>query len=132
MIFLSDPLCQSVSLLAWQSRKVKRIVNSTLAAEALQMVDAAGKAYWLRCLLEEIIPTKIHVPIHCITDSKILCDAVHSTKQVLDNRLRIDLAMLKEMVHNKEVNKVTWVPKDQQIADCLTKRGEAAVYFYKQ
>ena len=121
LIFLSDQLNKSLSLIAWQSRKLRRVVNSTLSAEALQMIDAAGKAYWIQCLLEEVC--KIKIPIQCVTDSKTLYEAVHSTKQVLDNRLRIDIAILKEMITKKEINEISWVPKEQQLADCLTKRG---------
>lgn len=106
LIFLVNQLNQSLSL---------------ISAETMQLIDAAGKGYWIQCLFEEIF--NIAPSIQCLTDSKTLYDAVHSTKQVLDNRLRVDLAILKEMIRNKEVNQITWVSKEQQIADCLTKRG---------
>ena len=46
-----------------------------------------------------------------------------STKRVEDRRLRIDLAVLEDMLAKKEISSVSWIASHQQLADCLTKRG---------
>ena len=45
IIFWSDTFGNSINPIAWQSHRIKRIVNSTLAAEAIALTEASGKAY---------------------------------------------------------------------------------------
>ena len=48
--------------------------------------------------------------IECRTDSSHqLYDAVYSIRPVLDKRLRIDIAVLKEMIERKEVTQIKWI-----------------------
>ena len=54
---------------------------------------------------------------------QFLYDAVHSTTQILDKRLRIKMAILREMVDRGEIAEISWIPTDKQIADSLTKKG---------
>ena len=53
-------------------------------------------------------------------------DTLNSKKNVDDKRLRIDLAILDEMLQRKDINSVSWVETSLQLADCLTKRGASA------
>ena len=55
-------------------------------------------------------------------DNHSLYDNVYSVKNVSEKRLRIDIAILKEMVQNGEL-KVFWVDSKTQVADVLTKKG---------
>ena len=73
-------------------------------------------------MISEIVAS-FSVPIHCFTDSKTLCHAVKSTKQITDKRLSIDLPMIKEKLESKEINHINWISNENQLADCLTKRG---------
>ena len=112
--------------IAWQSKRVKRIVKSTLAAETLAMVDMAEACMFYRKLLLEILQLSddpANVKITCRTDNSCLYDAVHSTTQILDKRLRIEMAILREMLDRKEITDISWVPADVQVADALTKKG---------
>ena len=45
IIFLSDTFGNNIDLIAWQSHRTKRIVNNRLAAEAMALIEASGKAY---------------------------------------------------------------------------------------
>ena len=67
--------------LAWGSKKIRRVVKSTLAAESLAMVEAVDVCYYLAHILSEILfmNTK-KVPIECYVDNHSLWDNVHSTK----------------------------------------------------
>ena len=95
--FLADEgnMCAPVM---WQSRKLKRVVKSAMAAETLE----------------------------CYTDSNQLYDAVYSLKLIEDKRLRIDMGLLQEMIARQEISKIVWVDKTQQLADSLTKLGASS------
>ena len=106
----------------WQSRKLKRVVKSTLAAETLALGEGAEASFYIASILKEVTKTK-EMPINCFVDNKSLVDALSSSKQVEDRRLRIDIAVLDDMLGKKEINCVKWVDTCNQLADCLTKRG---------
>ena len=106
----------------WQSRKIRRVVKSTLAAETLALLDCASAAVYIRAVLKEICRCD-EIPVYCYTDNKSLLDTLNSNKNVDDRRLRIDLAVLHDMLQRKEVNHIAWVDTSHQLANCLTKRG---------
>ena len=106
----------------WQSRKLRRVVKSTLAAETMAMLEAAETATYIAKILADI--TRQPQPlINCYVDNQSLVDSLNSSKCVDDKRLRIDLAVMKDMLSRGEVNQVKWVSSQSQLADSLTKRG---------
>ena len=105
----------------WQSRKVRRVVKSTLSAEALALLDCAETAIYISRMLLEL--TKMNIKIRCVIDNKSLFDALYSSKSIEDRRLRIDIAVLRDMIDRAEISDVSWVGTSLQLADCLTKRG---------
>ena len=46
---------------------------------------------------------------------------IHSSNLLRDKRLLIDMAVIREMLLNKEINSVEWLGSKSQQADCLTK-----------
>lgn len=123
--FLKDD-CGNLSPIMWQSKRLQRVVKSTMAAETLIQVEAAEAAFWLSNLLTEVCGRNVLNSIICYTDSRQLFEAVHSIKSVVDKRLRIDLSILKEMIDRGEITDVKWIDSKKQIANCLTKRGASA------
>ena len=123
VIFLRDSMGIRCPLL-WQSRKIRRVVKSTLSAEALALLDCAESAVFLSGIIREITGTSLD--IYCVTDCKSLHDALQSSNTLEDRRLRIDLAVLRDMLDRGEISKVSWVATSRQLADCLTKRGACA------
>ena len=113
--------------LSWQSRKLKRVVKSTLAAETLALLDCAKAAVFLSSVMFEL--TKHRVPIKCYVDSKSLVESLHSSRLVDDKQLRIDMAVLKDMMDQNEITSVSWVPTVHQLANGLTKRGASVAGF---
>ena len=112
--------------IAWQSKRIKRIVKSTLGAETLAMVDLTEACFYYRKLILDLLLLEDHpmnIKIRCKTDNSCLYDAVHSTTQILDKRLQIEMAVLREMVDRGEIAEISWIPTDKQIADSLTKKG---------
>ena len=56
-------------------------------------------------------------------DNSCLDNSVHSSTQILDKRLRIEMAILREMMDRKEIAEITRILTDEQVADSLTKKG---------
>lgn len=63
------------------------------------------------------------LPIDCFVDNKSLCENLYSTKSVEEKRLRLDIASIRELLAEKLIRSVVWIPTSQQISDCFTKRG---------
>ena len=122
IILLSDDVSKKLSPIAWQSKRIKRVVKSTLAAEMLALVEAAESCYWLQNILNEVLGTE-GCKIDCYIDSQSLYNAANSTTSLSDKRLRVDVAIIREMLQNNEISKLVWVPSNSQLADCLTKKG---------
>ena len=96
----------NVLLLSWSSRRLKRVVKSTLAAGTLILVEAAETSFWLTRIINEIL--KADVPIICHTDNHSLFETAYSNKAVEDKRLLVDIAIVCEMVQRKEAS-VKWI-----------------------
>ena len=118
LFLVSGLMCCTID---WSSAKLKRVVNSSLAAETLGMQLGIDSAIFNQQILSQMLDVKI--PIVAITDSKSLVDSVYSTSQVENKRLRCDVGMLKEDLAKNNIENLIWVPGEQQLADCLTKRG---------
>ena len=106
----------------WQSKRLKCVVKSAMAAETLIQVEAAEAGFWISNIITEIYNLKQNVPAECGTDSRQLYDAVHSIRAITGKRLRIDIALLQEMLLKKEISRIKWIACHEQIADCLTKQ----------
>ena len=111
--------------LHWQSKRIRRVAKSTQAAETLAMVDLVEACVYYKFFLCELlhIDDMTRIKVICKTDNSGMHDSSHSSTQILDKRLRIEMAILREMLSNKEITEITWVPNVHQIADALTKRG---------
>jgi len=108
--------------LDWGSRRIKRVVTSTLAAETLAVQDGVGRAYLLSTILKELLGKTKSVETVLFTDSKSLYDTVKTTNMIEDKKLLVDMCALREMEERNEVD-FCWIPTEEQIADSLTKAG---------
>jgi hypothetical protein len=115
----------------WTSATVKRVVRSTLAAEAYAVSEATETGQMLRQLLVEIRchskPKQLEVdaqkhPLIVCTDSGNLSKTVpKDTSTVADKRLRIVITMLRDVFLGVENTVLRWVPTRLMLADNLTK-----------
>ena len=122
------------SPLTWQSKRIRRTVRSTLAAETLAMTEAIDNAVFLASLYTELslgkaAPSKL--PIVCFTDCRSLWDALKSTKQVSEKRLRLEISSIRELLEQQQIKTVRWIETKSQLADCLTKRGASCLGLLK-
>ena len=94
LVFLTNEKEQEAATLAWTSNKVKRVVGSTLAAEALSLQEAVSHAIHLRSILAEVPGKQKEIPINSYVESNNLYQDVYSIKFVEDKRLRHDISQV--------------------------------------
>ena len=138
-----NPFCfwhgefQLVHLVYWTSSTIKRVVRSTLAAEAYSVSEAVEDAQWLRSVLGEMwpsVPTSLprslrtvemdflRRPIVTLSDSINLSQAVKSDKGTgLDKRLRIVTAILRQVLCGAQGATLAFFTTATMLADALTK-----------
>lgn len=78
----------------WQSIKIRRVVQSTLAEETLALADAVDSAISLSDLYAAHTTGNVrqHVlAILCVTNNPSLSDAIKSTESVAEKRLRLEI-----------------------------------------
>ena len=112
--------------LTWNSNKLKKIVDSTLAAESMSLSAAIKEAVYIKCILKELIGENYQIPIFCVIDSRGTRDAVYSTKLVEDRGTRLFIADIKQCLESNTIEKVIHVKGTSMLADCLTKRGASS------
>ena len=110
----------------WQSRKIRRVVKSTLAAECLATVEAAEISIYIASVLKEILQRSVDTCVYC--DNKNLVKAVHSSTNLEDKRLIIDVSILRDMLNQNELTQLKWVPTEHQLANSLTKQGASSKF----
>ena len=89
-----------------------------MSAETRAAVEALDAAYLMKKFNGKILEESLSVTLR--TDNKSLFDAIGATNLFQDKRLRVDLAALREMNDNDELN-IEWVDFKSQITDVLTK-----------
>ena len=70
-------------------------------------------------------PATDGLPLMCMTESHFN-DALKSTKQGGEKRLRLEISGIKELMEKNIVKEVKWQTSHTQLADCLTKRGASS------
>ena len=126
-----------LSPLAWVSKKIPRVVRSTLSAEAYAMSKAVDLLGWLRALWGVV-----HVPQFdwrqpergykllntaiVVTDCKSLFDLVTrlAMPSCEEHRTTLEVLLIKQRC--AENAQFRWIPTTLQVADCLTKNMDAS------
>ena len=125
-----------VSVLSWQGKKIKRVVRSSLAAEASSMPTCQEHLDWMRSMWEQMTRSEFVLenyyeqflkgrPSILVTDCKSLFDAIHkggAAPASRGKRLAIGLAIVKAKAVTGETD-LRWIDARYQIADCLTKHA---------
>ena len=73
------------SPLTWQSRRTRRVVNSTVAAECLAAIEAANSSVLLKAMIQEFYGLNIDVFIY--SDNRNLVDCVKTCTSVEDKKI---------------------------------------------
>ena len=121
-----------VAPVAWTSKRVDRVVRSTLGAEAAALSNSVDRLLWIRLLWswlrnpqgkwtkpEEVL-TKEN-PGALVTDCRSAFDLLTRTAvpQCSEHRTTIECLLIRERM--RENVKVRWVASQAMLSDCLTK-----------
>ena len=127
-----------VAPVAWTSKRVPRVVRSTLGAEAAALSNTVDRLMWLRILWawtqnpkcewthpEKLLPQE--TPAALVTDCKSAYDLLTRTAlpQCAEHRTTIECLLIRERL--RENCKVRWVASQAMLADCLTKTMDSQV-----
>ena len=92
--------------LNWHSKRIQTVVRSSLAAEALALLDALDDAVYLMKLFSEVMfNDNYKIPMKIVIDNKSLYESLFSKKNVIEQCLRIDIAFIKENINNQTISK---------------------------
>ncbi len=121
------------STIEWSSSRIKRVVKSTLAAEAASLPVGQDKNEFARVALAYMfglanVGEKIAwqellkiVPGYLVVDCKSLYDYIHASSGLpSEKRVALDLVAVKEAVEIQG-DKIFWIPTAWMLADPLTK-----------
>ena len=106
-------------MLNWRSKRIQRVVCSSLAAETLALSGDVDNGIYLTKVLSKLFlfNDTYCIPIKVVTDGKSLYDALHLRKNVLEKCLRIDITLLKKFIDNKSITKNHYIPSQNQLAN---------------
>lgn len=122
IIFLADK-DQNATLLSWNSKKLKRIVRSTLAAETLALSDAVDTAHMInRVLSQLLLHEEEMLMVECLVDSHSLVESIRTTHTLTERRLLIDMSALREARDKEEID-IHWIETKRNLANPLTKKS---------
>ena len=124
IVFLADEAL-NLSPICWNSKRMKRVVRSTLAAEALALLEALDSATFFRQFISEMLERNTmsnSIPIKCFIDNRDLFVAISSSGNVSEKRLSAEVHFLQDASKNDNVD-FAWVATKDQLADVFTKVG---------
>ena len=128
---LLEGMAAPVTLVSWRSHRVKRVVASVSAADAMALSEAIAQGDWMRALWSEVVlglslresreQGKVP-PLISVTDSKGNYDHLHNETigPSEDRRSTIDLAIIGEGLQRPRTF-LRWVDGKGQEADALTR-----------
>ena len=111
-------------IVSWRCRKLRRVVSSSTAAEALSLNDTLDELVFVKEVLKELLgECAAGIPVELFTDSRNLYRSMMSTSLVDNPRLRTEVAKIQESLKKGEMHKLWQIPGQDMIADSLTKKG---------
>ena len=127
-----------VAPIAWTSKKVPRIVRSTLSAEAAALSNSVDRLLWIRMMWawisdpncewsnpEHVLEGQTRSAV--VTDCRSMYDILTRTAvpSCSEHRTTIECLLIRERL--KANCDVRWVSSQAMLADCLTKTMDASV-----
>jgi hypothetical protein len=137
VVLLENKETGFVNIVSWKTKKITRVCRSAKGADNRALDDAIDYAVNTARLVMEIYEGSIdlkspkQIPVTALTDSKSLWGSLHNTRQCEEKLLRSSVAGIKQLIELKMVEDVEWVPTAEQLADCMTKKGEKAEWLLK-
>ena len=129
VLVLENKKSSKCNIFSWKTKKISRICRSVKAAETRALESGLDEAVHFARMLHEIYEGEVNlkypkqVEVNALTDNKGLWENLNNTRQCDEKLLRNSIALIKQMVESKEVNRIDWVETNDMLADSLTKIG---------
>ena len=126
-----------IAPLAWSSKKVPRVVRSTLSAEAAALSTSVDRLLWIRMIWawledpdcewsspEEVLQEQNKAAV--VTDCRSMFDILTRTAvpSCSEHRTTIECLLIRERL--KSNCDIRWVSSQAMLADCLTKSMDSS------
>ena len=127
VVFLANKKTNRATTITWSSKKIERVVNSSLGAETLAVVKLIGVLYFIKNIFKQMYGYVAgNIPCLTLIDSKDLYEAVHNIKNPEDKRLIGDIIQIKQAIAIDDIiSELRYVPSQHMLADPLTKAGRS-------
>ena len=124
LVLLGNKRNDKIVPLLWKTKLVAKACRSPKDAETITLGTCADLSIFAAQQLEEILTgvkngEKFKSILFSDSDSSL--KSIVSSKQVERRYLRSDVAILKQFIEGKKIDKIVWVDDPHQIADILTK-----------
>ena len=129
VLVLENSKSSKCNVFSWKTKKISRICRSVKGAETRALENGLDEAVHFARMLHEIYEGEVNlkqpkqIEVNALTDNKGLWENLNNTRQCDEKLLRNSIALIKQMVENKEVKRIDWVETDGMLADALTKIG---------
>lgn len=110
---------ENANVVAFASRKCRRVTRSVLARELLALVEGYDADFGIESQLHEILDKQ--VPISRAVGSRTMYNVVTRLGHVTEQRLHVDVADLRHEHLACRLN-IIWIPSEENCADPLTKK----------
>ena len=105
----------------WKSGVVRKVCLSAKAAETRSMIKVVDDTLCLSRQISQLLNTRVETRM--FTDSKPLLESIGSSGQVEEKSLHQSVASLKQNLEDADVDRFSWIPGSEIVADALTKQG---------
>ena len=121
VILLVNKVTNAAAIIHWSSKKLIRVVSSSLAAETISMQNLSSNMFFVKSLLKELLGAEAeNIQGLVLNDNQDLFSCVHNIKACDDKRLLADVIGIRQAIHqDKVIHEVRYVPGKLMIADCL-------------
>ena len=129
VVALENAKSNKCNVFSWKTRKISRICRSVKGAETRALENGLDEAVHFARMVHEIYSGVVdlkkpeQIEVNAFTDNKGLWENIHNTRQCDEKLLRNSVALIKQMLEVKEVNRIDWVETSGMLADALTKQG---------
>ena len=122
IVLCNTKIC-AMCVLNWKSRKIRRVVDGSLAGGVLTTADTIGELVYKKAVPGFIFGDKLSAIIVIVMmDSQDLYMAVQGSGLVEDAWTIPDVACIKEAVKNGNINALVKVKGSDVLANCLMKK----------
>ena len=112
---------RAASSLYWKAGVIRKVCLSPKVAETRSLVKVVDDTLCLSRQISLLMNTEIKTRM--FTDSRPLLESIGSNSQVEEKSLRQSVAALKQHLKDAEVDRYSWIPGNEIVADVFTKQG---------